>query len=436
MSMPDRTTSRSSSQTVDPNQMNESEAQSRGIYGSSRSPTSNIAHIGRWSLKRSSDDEATDRPFKRLRGTEEESHIANNSDGFQVTNGKSRPLAFSSYQPNGPASLWALIYGLEHAREQVEVILPSRDALKRGPLSSNVFESGYGARKTSQAQYLAPTAETLAEATNRVHFWATPRQGSHPKGRTGTATTSQQPTTLKVAPEKSSSPLSTQSRTLSRDPRLRRSQSLTPMVSLLQSSPKSPVPNEASPVEGQMQGEHSTPASHPRPIGFSSAPLPQISISHEQYPPNLTGQETDDSFPPSITQAETYPPQPLSQEATPSPQPPRNRQEQPPAPASDPVSDPLASLTQRIRAFEREERDKQTQHEELLETRKRQQEEELERVLEKNLDLRRQEGEMVRSADLKRVEQEHKRKLEEVERWFWREEMEDRGGSRRRGFGQ
>lgn len=49
-----------------------SEAQSRGIYGSCGSPTSNVTHLGRYELKRSPNEEAGDRSAKRRRDAEEE----------------------------------------------------------------------------------------------------------------------------------------------------------------------------------------------------------------------------------------------------------------------------------------------------------------------------------------------------------------------------
>lgn len=48
-----------------------SEAQSRGIYGSCGSPTSNVTHLGRYELKRSPNAEAGDRGVKRRRDAEE-----------------------------------------------------------------------------------------------------------------------------------------------------------------------------------------------------------------------------------------------------------------------------------------------------------------------------------------------------------------------------
>ena len=70
-SMPKTTPSRNSSRTVDQDK-HESEAQSRGFYGSSRSPTSDVFNLGRYQLKRPREDGGTDRSIKRRRAAEEE----------------------------------------------------------------------------------------------------------------------------------------------------------------------------------------------------------------------------------------------------------------------------------------------------------------------------------------------------------------------------
>ena len=72
VSMSDATPSRGSPSTAHHDKRNESEAQSRGIYGSSRSPTSNTTYLSRFELKRPGDDRATDRSIKRRRDVEEE----------------------------------------------------------------------------------------------------------------------------------------------------------------------------------------------------------------------------------------------------------------------------------------------------------------------------------------------------------------------------
>ena len=71
VSMSETTPSRRSSSTAHHDKTNESEAQSRGFYGSSRSATSNTTYLGRFELKRPGDDEATDRSIKRRRDVEE-----------------------------------------------------------------------------------------------------------------------------------------------------------------------------------------------------------------------------------------------------------------------------------------------------------------------------------------------------------------------------
>lgn len=68
----DTAPSRRSSHTVDPDKRNKSEAQSRGFYGSSRSPNSDVAYLGKYELKRPGNEDITDRSVKRRRDTEEE----------------------------------------------------------------------------------------------------------------------------------------------------------------------------------------------------------------------------------------------------------------------------------------------------------------------------------------------------------------------------
>ena len=81
MRMPDTALSRASSHTVDPDKRNESEAQSRGFYGSSRSPNSDAVHLGQYELKRRGAVETSDRSVKRRRDTTEEEEKAEEEEG-------------------------------------------------------------------------------------------------------------------------------------------------------------------------------------------------------------------------------------------------------------------------------------------------------------------------------------------------------------------
>lgn len=72
MTLPKAALPRRPSRTVDLHKRNESEAQSRGFYRSSRSPTSNAVRLGGYDLKRPLADEATDRSTKRRRDKEED----------------------------------------------------------------------------------------------------------------------------------------------------------------------------------------------------------------------------------------------------------------------------------------------------------------------------------------------------------------------------
>lgn len=79
-SMPDTAPSRHSSCTAELDKRNESEAQRRGFYGSSRSSTSNGLRLAGYDLKRPGDDEATDRSIKRRRGTEEDGEVGDEDE--------------------------------------------------------------------------------------------------------------------------------------------------------------------------------------------------------------------------------------------------------------------------------------------------------------------------------------------------------------------
>lgn len=57
-----------------------SEAQSRGIYGSCGSPTSNVTHLGRYELKRPPNEEAGDRSVKRRPDAEEVEEVEDEED--------------------------------------------------------------------------------------------------------------------------------------------------------------------------------------------------------------------------------------------------------------------------------------------------------------------------------------------------------------------
>ena len=89
-----------------------SEAQSRGIYGSCGSPTSNVTHLGRYELKRSPNEEANNRAVKRRRDAEEGVEVEDEeeddadepiapSDNVKMRRGftcKNRPLTCNAHK--------------------------------------------------------------------------------------------------------------------------------------------------------------------------------------------------------------------------------------------------------------------------------------------------------------------------------------------------
>ena len=143
-----------SSRVVD--KRNRSEAPSRGIYGSSRSPTSNVARLGRYELKRPQDNEATNPSIKRRRDTEDD----HDKDDFELDQSKkSQPRACTPQPPTEPASFRTRKELLEHAHGEhslpnkpVKLAFPSRDRSQRSQASHNVFNPRANSYHASQSR--------------------------------------------------------------------------------------------------------------------------------------------------------------------------------------------------------------------------------------------------------------------------------------------
>lgn len=136
-SMSDRASSRRSSHTVDLDRRNESEAQSRGIYGTARSSTSNVLYLSGYELKRPGDDEAIDRSVKRRRDTEEGEEPVRESDNHNQCSQKPVPRAYNLQLHTEPAHHLSQEEFPEHPhgkdtlpQKPVKVVLPSRDGLR------------------------------------------------------------------------------------------------------------------------------------------------------------------------------------------------------------------------------------------------------------------------------------------------------------------
>ncbi len=429
--MPDTGQSRRSSRTVDHDRRNESEAQSRGFYGSSRSPTSNVTHLGRYELKRHRDDEATDRSPKRRREVDEkkdENEDENKDEGEPV--GASDAEKELVKQAGG-----------EHVPPKtVKDVLPSRDRSERRQLSRNVFDPHSNSRQASQLQKPTRIEQSLSKITpERVlqPLRDTPIPGTSPKGRTSTIDTSEHRTTSRQAPGRMSTPPSTRPNISPRDPRRRRDSALTPIVSPLRTLQVSPEFGDSSSTKPQMLGEPPSNPSQRRPLGVGAIPS-QTSGRQEEHQSSSSGQREayaspsssknnedvsqdygrkNEAHPSALSQNEGHPSRASSQAHSYSSQPPaRNADHLAPASAPNELSadDNRALYESRMKAFFEEDRVKQKQHEEEQARERLQQRRELEHQLDEKINRMKHEADMTRKAAVQRQKEEHERLMAEL----------------------
>ncbi len=422
--MPDTAQSRRSSRTVDHDKRNESEAQSRGFYGSSRSPTSNVTHLGRYELKRYRDDEATDRSPKRRRAVDENEDENENENKDE---GEQKELVEQA--------------GGEHAPPKtVKLVLPSRDGSERRQPSRNVFDPHSNSRKASQLQKPTRIEQSLSKITpERVlqPLRDTPIPGTSPKGRTSTIDTSEHRTTSRQAPGRMSTPPSTRPNISPRDPRRRRDSALTPLESRLRTLQVSPEFRDTSSTKPQMLGE---PPSNPfqrSPLGVGAIPS-QTSGRQEEHQSSSSSQREayappssiknnedvsqgygrkDEAHPSALSQNEDRPSRASSQAHSYSSQPPaRNADHLAPASAPNEHSadDNRALVESRMKAFFEEDRVKQKQHEEERARERLQKRRELEHQLDEKINRLKHEADMARKVDVQKEEEEHERLMAEL----------------------
>ncbi|KAL9077107.1 MAG: hypothetical protein Q9161_000373 [Pseudevernia consocians] len=420
--MSDATPSRGSSSTAHHDKRNESEAQSRGIYGSSRSPTSNTTYLGRFELKRPGDDKATDRSIKRRRDVEEEKDededepkSVNASDSYNMLG-----LSFKQYcedfvvTSNGKSLPRAYLQRLEHEqvrredsppKKVVKVVTPSKDGSERQQASHNGFDPMSSSRQASQLQEPA-------------HM----EQGQRETAKLGGLPT-----------------FSTQLNILPRDPRLRRGSALTPLVSPLQSSQMSSEPGNISSVKYQMLGKPPSNLSQRRPLGVDAIPS-QASARQEEYQPYSSTQREarvppasggkkedvsrasgrkDEDHPSAPSQNKDHPSRAADRgDSHPSQTPARNEDHLVPPAALDEHSadDSHLLIDARWKLFEEEERVKQQQHQEDLARKKLQQRKEFEFELDEAIKQKKHDADMARKAAVQKQEEEHERRLAELRR--------------------
>ena len=348
-----------STRTVSPDRRNESEAQRRGIYGYPKPPISDVAYIGRWKLKRSRGDDATDRSPKRRRNAE------GNDDEPGTVSDNDRP------PPRYPRKNRRRACNAHKLTESASSLI-REEAFKEVPISS---------------------------------------RGTVPD-TTGQASQSQ-----------SSAPIGEGAIVLSKDPRLRPREAVTP--------------GEICPVEPRMLGESPRNSFPPKPFGVSTASSPSA-FQQGEYQPHSSGQrdayvppafsrERDDvsgasgrkknRHSPALTPNEGHPSQAPTLNEDQSSQAPTHHEDHlilPSAPSGHLAYDGLDIIEVRIQAFEEEEHVKQKQHEEQMTQKRRQQKRELELELEEKINKKRRDADVSRQADLQRQDDEHERGLTKV----------------------
>ena len=317
--------SQPSTRTVSPDRRNESEAQRRGIYGHPKPPISDVAYIGRWKLKRFRGDEATDRSTKRRRNAE-----GNDDEPGTVSDNDRPPPGYP--RKNRPRACNA------HKLTESASSLIREEAFKEVPISSRgtVPDPERTIRQASQSQISAPIGEAAI--------------------------------------------------VLSKDPRLRPREAVTP--------------GEAFPVGPRMLGESRRNPIPPRAFGVSTASSPS-SFQQGEYQPHSSGHPS---------QAPT-----LNEDQ--SSQAPTHHEDHlilPSAPSEHLADDGLDIIEARIQAFEEEEHVKQKQHEEQMAQKRRQQKLELELELEEKINKKRRDADVSRQADLQKQDDEHEKGLAKV----------------------
>lgn len=424
-STPDTRPSRRASRTTGLDKTDESEAQRRGMYGSSRPPVSNGIILSGYDLKRLQDEEATDRSIKRRRGAKEDGEVGTGDEDED----EDEPVGASDkapHTPTEPASHRAQRDYLLNAhgensllRKHVKVTLPSRDGSERWQSSRNVFDP-IKEWEHSHSLKVAPTEKGVSETTAEQGLQRLGGTFVPPMGRTSATNTSEQLRVLTgVAGTSSTSPLK-QPSISPRDPRL-----LPPaLTSRVPQMPGQPPPSPSylrpprvgvAPSHGfnMQQGYQShypgqreayiPPASRGKEDGFSQA------STRKDHPHSST-----------LTQNEGHRARTPSQANDRSPQPPiRNGNPLIPAhaphgPSADESHDAMEARM--ARAFEAEERVKQEQHEAELAGRARLQRRELEYELEEKFKQRGHDADMVRKAAVQKQEEEHERLLAELRR--------------------
>ncbi len=415
-SMPDTASLRSSSQSINPDERSESEAQKRGIYGSSRLPASISAYFGRHMPKAHMENEATD-----------------HYDEFELDNrGQSRPRAYNARQLTEAAFHPERKETSEHAHEEtslpelsVEAPAPSRDESERQCASRNPLDPRVRTCEGLQSQHSASMGGGAAET--RIDH---PRQGFPDTRRADTSKTYQEPVVLIPSPG-IVIPQLTRPRASSRDPRQRYGEASTPLSSTGESLPAdtrslgepSPLPFRVhaspsqAPVQQQEYKSHSSsqretyvsPASNSTEENAGQAPGPR----DDHHSPAHTTRETDPSQPPS--QAEDPSLQPPSQVPPPSSPPPAQNVDplQPPTtPSAHPAADEtFDAIEARMWAQEdKEESARQRLHEKSLEQMKKEHVKEVVQEVEKSIKRKREDAEVKREEDVKKVR-------EDLERW-------------------
>ncbi len=404
-SMSDTASLRSSSQFINPDERSESEAQKRGIYGSSRTPASISAYLGRHMLKAHKENEATD-----------------HCDEFKLDNrGQSRPRAYNASQLTKAAFHHEREEMSEHAHEEsslpeqsMEAPTPSRDELERQCASRNPLDPRVRASEGLQSQHSALMGEGAAE-TRLDH----PREGLPDHRRADTSKTSQQPMVLIPSPRDLTPQLS-RPKASSRDPRQRHGEASTPLSS----------PGGALPADPRSLGE-------PPPLPFrvhaspSQAPVQQQEYKSHSFSQRETyvspasnsteenaGQASgprDDHHSPAPTAHENHPSQPPS-EVPPLSSPPPTQNADPIQPPTTPTAYPAAddtfdAIEARMWAQEKEEESaRQRRHEKSLEQMKKEHVKEVVREVEKSIKRKREDAEVKREEEVKRVR-------EDLERW-------------------
>ena len=420
--MPDTPQMQRTSPTVNHDRRNESEAQSRGFYGPSRSPTSNVTHLGRFELKRHQDNEATDRSPKRRRevdekkdGNEDEGEPVGASDNY-LRHNVEKELVEQARGDNAPPKM--------------KLVMPIRDGSKLRQATHNVFDPHSNSRQAAQLQKPTHKEQRISNITpERI---LQPLRDSSPKGRTSTINTSEHFTTLGQAPGILSTHPSTRPNISPRDPRRR-----TPLVSPLQSLQMSPEFRDSSSTKPQMLGEPPSPLSQRRPLGAGAIPS-QTSGRQEEHqsstfsqrevcaPPSFSQNNEDvsqdygrkdESRPSALSQNEDHPSRTPSQVHSYSAQAPACNEDHL-APASAPnehlADESRALIDSRMKAFFEEDRVEQKQHEEEQARKRLQQKRELEHRLDETINRLKHEADMARKAAVQKQEEEHERLLEEL----------------------